>query len=143
MKIGRHQKFNGVDYECKLCERHFVSRGAIYAHCRNTSHHEWCERCRRVFVSERAKNQHLRDSPRHNICWICPERRDFETPQELKDHLSRFHHYCHPCRRAHSSARELQKHDVAVHHLCVKCGRYLGSENNLRMVRSPVDAEDS
>lgn len=134
MKLGRHQKFNGVDYEFRLCERHFASRGSIYAHCRYTSQHEWCERCRRVFVSERAKNDHLRYSHRHNICWNCPDRRDFETPKDLKNHLSECHHYCHPCHRAHNSARELQDHDVAIHHLCVKCGQYFQNENSLRMV---------
>lgn len=134
MDLDRHLRYDGVDYECTICERLFASLRAIYDHCRNTSRHEWCETCERVFLSEPAKQQHLRNSRNHNICWICPQIRDFDDSSDLDDHLVERHHYCDVCDLAHSSSRKLQEHDVTVHYLCVICDRFLGNENNLRMV---------
>lgn len=138
MDLDRYLTYDGVDYECTICERFFASRRAIFDHCRDTSRHEWCEKCERVFLSEPAKNQHLRNSSNHNICWICPQIEDFEDCSDLDDHLVERHHYCDSCDRAHSSARKLREHDVNVHHLCVKCNRFLGNENNLRMVSNSL-----
>ncbi|OJI98052.1 hypothetical protein ASPVEDRAFT_79718 [Aspergillus versicolor CBS 583.65] len=142
MDLDRYLTYDGVDYECTICERFFASRRAIYDHCRDTSRHEWCEKCERVFLSEPAKNQHLRNSSNHNICWICPQIEDFEDSSDLDDHLVEDHHYCDPCDRAYSSARKLREHDVNVHHLCVKCNRFFGNENNLRMHRQTHQPRD-
>ncbi|PLB48185.1 hypothetical protein P170DRAFT_410888 [Aspergillus steynii IBT 23096] len=113
MELGPYLAFDGINYECALCERDFASEGSLYAHCRNTSQHDWCER--------------------HNICLRCPSSQDFETHAELDDHLMGSHHFCSDCNLYHESAEKLREHDIDKHHLCVKCERYFATKNNLEM----------
>ncbi|KAL3410501.1 hypothetical protein V8F44DRAFT_635094 [Aspergillus fumigatus] len=114
MDLGPYLACDGVDYECTICERFFCSESALYAHCRQTSRHQWCERCFRVFISVQAKDAHLRKSSRHNV---------------LKSH-----HFCPQCNVYYDSVEQLQEHDVTRHHLCVKCGDYFTNKNNLQMI---------
>ncbi|PYH50116.1 uncharacterized protein BO96DRAFT_505092 [Aspergillus niger CBS 101883] len=132
MGLGPHLTYNGIEYECLICERSFVSLDALYDHCRQTLRHEWCGKCRRVFVSKPSKISHLRTSNRHHFCPSCPQPRDFESSEELEDHLVDNHHVCLDCNIHHGSAGQLQEH-VAQHHLCTLCDRYFSNENNLRM----------
>jgi hypothetical protein len=134
MDLGPYLACDGVNYECTICERFFCSESALYAHCRQTSRHQWCERCFRVFVSAQAKNTHLRKSSRHNVCSTCPQLQDFATGEELQDHLVESHHFCPQCNVHYDSVEQLQEHDVTQHHLCVKCGDYFANKNNLEMV---------
>ncbi|PYH99183.1 hypothetical protein BO71DRAFT_446665 [Aspergillus ellipticus CBS 707.79] len=112
MGLGLYLAYNGVEYECLICERAFISADALYAHCRQTSLHEWCERCCRVFISNSSKFAHLRKSNRHHV---------------------EIHYACLDCNLCYESAIELQEHDISQHHLCVICDIYFSSENNLRM----------
>lgn len=138
MDLGPYLAYNGVDYECTVCERFFGSKAALHAHCRQTSQHAWCERCRRVFISTPAKNAHLRDSSRHNICFICRQPPDFRTSEDLEHHLVKSHHFCPDCDLYYNSIERLQEHDIAQHHLCVKCGDYFANKNSLQMVVGQV-----
>lgn len=134
MNSSPYLAYNGVDYECTICQRIFASKPTLYAHCRQTSRHEWCGRCCRIFISISSKNAHLRESRRHNICLTCPRPQDFETGEELQDHLMKSHNFCPDCDLYHNSIKQLQEHDVTQHHLCVKCDDYFPSENSLQMV---------
>jgi hypothetical protein len=134
MELGPYLTFDGIDYECTLCERLFASKGSLYAHCRNTSRHEWCERCCRVFISTASKDAHFKASGRHNFCVRCPSSRDFETLDELETHLTEYHYFCSDCNLYHQSAEELREHDIDVHNLCIKCERYFVNKNNFEMV---------
>ncbi|KAF9894431.1 hypothetical protein FE257_007934 [Aspergillus nanangensis] len=140
MGLGRYLTYDGEDYECLLCERYFGSKYALYAHCRDTSRHEWCERCSRVFVSTASKNAHLQQSASHNVCDVCSD--DFETFKKLDDHKINAHHFCPACNLYHHYARELQDHNVALHHLCVRCGRFFSNENCLQMHRKKHQPRD-
>ncbi|RAK98721.1 uncharacterized protein BO80DRAFT_386745 [Aspergillus ibericus CBS 121593] len=133
MGLGPYLAYNGVDYECLICERAFISADALYAHCRQTSLHEWCERCCRVFISNSSKFAHLRESNRHHVCSSCPQPKDFESLEELEDHQVEIHYACLDCNLRHESAIELQEHDISQHHLCVICDIYFSNENSLRM----------
>lgn len=134
MELGPYLIFDGLEYQCTLCERDFASKGALYAHCRNTSQHEWCERCCRVFISTASKDAHLKASRRHNFCLRCSPSRDFEILDELETHLTENHHFCSDCNLYHQSAEELREHDIDVHNLCIKCERYFVNKNNFEMV---------
>ncbi|RAL06605.1 uncharacterized protein BO97DRAFT_401671 [Aspergillus homomorphus CBS 101889] len=116
MGLGPYLAHNGVDYECLICERAFISVESLYAHCRQTSQHLWCEKCCRVFVSNSSKLAHLRTSRRHHVY-----------------HLVDIHHVCLDCNLHHKSALELQDHDVSQHYLCVICDNYFDNENDLQM----------
>ena len=76
MALGPYLAYDGVDYECTICERFFGSKSSFYAHCKQTSRHAWCERCCRLFISTPAENAHLLESSRHNICLRCPQPQD-------------------------------------------------------------------
>lgn len=132
--LGPYLEYDGEDYICTICDRCFRTEGALFAHCRATTRHEWCERCRRVFVSEDSKNAHIRASKRHNLCRSCCEPIDFETNEDLRDHLEDYHHACLECNIFFKSAEDVLSHDISVHHYCNICDRYFGNENNLRMV---------
>lgn len=134
MDLGPYLAYDGVDYECTICERFFGSETALYAHCRQTSQHLWCERCVRVFVSSSAKDAHIRNSSSHNICWMCPQPQDFRSNETLQDHLVKSHHFCPDCDIYFNSFKKLEEHDVVAHQLCVKCGDYFTSKNSLQMV---------
>ncbi|BCR98405.1 putative C2H2 finger domain protein [Aspergillus luchuensis] len=142
--LGPYLEYDGEDYICTICDRCFRTEGALFAHCRATTRHEWCERCRRVFVSEDSKNAHIRASKRHNLCRSCCEPIDFETNEDLRDHLEDYHHACLECNIFFKSAEDVLSHDISVHHYCNICDRYFGNENNLRMHRQkhqPMDVE--
>lgn len=117
-----------------LSVRLFGSKSSLYAHCRQSSRHVWCERCSRLFVATPARNAHLLESSRHNMCLFCPRPQDFDTGEELQDHLVKSHHFCPDCNLYYNSIEQLQEHDVTQHHLCVKCGDYFANKNNLHMV---------
>lgn len=134
MALGPYLAYDGVDYECTICERFFGSKSSLYAHCKQTSRHAWCERCCRLFISTPAKNAHLLESSRHNMCLLCPQPQDFGTSKELQNHLVESHHFCSDCNLYYNSIEQLQKHDVTQHHLCTKCGVYFANKNSLQMV---------
>ncbi|KAF9884196.1 hypothetical protein FE257_002187 [Aspergillus nanangensis] len=133
MGLGPYLVFNGVAYECTVCDRYFSSTPALYAHCRQASQHEWCDRCCRVFISTPSKNMHLRESHQHHLCLVCPCPRDYATGQELEDHLIQSHHFCPKCGTHHQSAKQLHEHDITQHRLCVRCGDCFATDNNLQM----------
>ncbi|KAL3459552.1 hypothetical protein BJX64DRAFT_264544 [Aspergillus heterothallicus] len=133
MDLGPHLAFDGVNYECTICERIFSSKTALYAHCKSTSRHSWCARCCRVFASIQARNSHLQDSNKHHICPKCPGTQDFESSLALQNHLEESHYFCPDCKLYHNSFEKLQEHDVAQHHLCITCGDYFANKNNLQM----------
>ena len=135
MDLGPYLAFDGVNYECTICERIFSSETALYAHCESTSRHSWCARCRRVFVSTQARNSHLQDSNQHYICPKCPDTQDFESSLELQNHLEESHYFCPDCKLYYNSFEKLQEHDIAQHHLCITCGDYFANKNNLQMVK--------
>lgn len=140
MELGRYLVVHRPNnYECTLCDRLFGSKTALYAHCRQTTNHEWCERCFRVLATCEAKDAHIKNSNSHNICGKCVGRRDFETRAQLENHLVRAHYFCTSCKLYLSSSGSLEKHDVNHHNLCVKCGYFFSSENSLHMVSRPVD----
>ncbi|PYH65883.1 uncharacterized protein BO88DRAFT_470151 [Aspergillus vadensis CBS 113365] len=116
--LGPYLDYDGEDYICTICDRWFTTEGALFAHCRATTRHEWCERCRRVFVSEDSKNAHVRASKRHNIY--------FETDDDLRYHLEDYHHACLECNIFLGSAENLLSHDISVHYYCNICDRYFG-----------------
>lgn len=132
--MGPYLKSDGEGYICTICDRWFRTEGALFDHCRATTRHEWCERCRRVFVSEDPKNAHIRASKRHNICRSCREPIDFETDDDLRNHLVDDHYACLECNIFLKSAQDVLSHDISVHYYCDSCDRYFGNENNLRMV---------
>ncbi|KAL4948875.1 hypothetical protein BDW69DRAFT_198539 [Aspergillus filifer] len=118
MVLGRYLIYNGVDYECTICERLFTSLDNLFAHCRQTSQHSWCERCRRVFISVDAKDKHLQKSNKHNICSACSQPRDFENAGELREHKITQHHICVICNDRFENANSLrmhqQKHQIRI-----------------------------
>jgi uncharacterized C2H2 Zn-finger protein len=143
MDLGPYLAFDGVNYQCTICERFFCSESALYAHCRQTLQHQWCERCFRVFISAQVKTTHVQKSSRHNVCSTCPQLEDFATGEELQDHLVKSHHFCLDCNIFHDSIEQLQEHDIIQHHLCVKCGEYFVNKNNLQMVANQLELNSS
>jgi hypothetical protein len=137
-----HLAYDGVNYECTICERFFFSESALYAHCRLTSRYQWCERCWRVFISNQAKYTHIKTSSRYNVCSICSQLQDFATGEELQDHLVNSHHFFRKCNVYHVSVEQLQEHDVNEHHLCVKCGCCFDKDNNLQMVLHQLESNN-
>lgn len=117
MELGPYLISNRIEYQCTLCERVFATKGALYAHCRNTTRHERCERCCRVFISTPSKDEHLKASRRHKFCLQCSPSRDFETLDELETHLTEYHHFCSDGNLYRQSAEKLREHDVHVHNL--------------------------
>ncbi|KAL3412930.1 hypothetical protein V8F44DRAFT_632872 [Aspergillus fumigatus] len=106
MELGPYLISNRIEYQCTLCERVFATKGALYAHCRNTTRHERCER--------------------HKFCLQCSPSRDFETLDELETHLTEYHHFCSDGNLYRQSAEKLREHDV-------HCERYFANKNNFEM----------
>ncbi|KAK2471820.1 hypothetical protein H9L39_16576, partial [Fusarium oxysporum f. sp. albedinis] len=72
------------------------------------------------FRSASARKQHIRDSADHYICHICPEPFDYETQNELDDHLETEHHICIYCDRPpFRTSKQLDQHDVDKHNMCI------------------------
>lgn len=134
MSLGPYLNYDGEDYECLICRRYFPNRGALYAHCKYTSRHEWCDRCHRVFVSGAAFEAHLRASSSHNPCPSCPQKPDFVSKAALREHVDLTHFRCGLCPCVAASRGLLQAHERKEHHVCDDCGAVFAIENNLRMV---------
>lgn len=120
------------NYYCLACNRGFINKGAVLAHCRSASFHtgEWCERCEWLFVSPAARTSHSRESLRHWECHIC-KRYDFPDKNLLAEHLGNEHSVCCDCRIVVQSYLE---HRYAVHHRCRDCQTEFSNSNDLRMV---------
>ncbi|RDH32361.1 hypothetical protein BDQ94DRAFT_159994 [Aspergillus welwitschiae] len=99
--LGPYLEYDGEDYICSICDRYFRTDGALFAHCRATTRHEWST--------------------------------DFESNQDLRDHLVGYHHACLECNIFLESAEGLRSHDISDHCLCDVCDKYFSNENNLRM----------
>lgn len=94
-----------------------------------------CIRCNKGFRSASAREQHIRDSANHYICQICPEPFDYETQNELNDHLETEHHICTYCDRPpFRTSKQLDQHDVDKHNMCIVCRKYYRTIQNLKMV---------
>ncbi|KAH7187779.1 hypothetical protein DER44DRAFT_680191 [Fusarium oxysporum] len=93
-----------------------------------------CIRCNKGFRSASAREQHIRDSADHYICHICPEPFDYETQNELNDHLETEHHICTYCDRPpFRTSKQLDQHDVDKHNMCIVCRKYYRTIQNLKM----------
>lgn len=68
------------------------------------------------------------------MCLVCPRPQDFDTGEELQDHLVKSHHFCLDCDLYYDSVEQLQEHDVTLHYLCVKCGDCSANKNSFQMV---------
>ncbi|KAI1061107.1 hypothetical protein LB506_011763 [Fusarium annulatum] len=116
---------------CPPCDRHFRLENSLDQHIRAVHSQTYCWRCERHFPHARAKQQHLENSPRHHICTHCDYEPDFDSQDDLADHLIEEHHACIPCHEYFSDEEDLLEHDVDVHHKCRTCGRFFSSRSNL------------
>lgn len=122
---------------CPPCDRHFRLENSLDQHIRAVHSQTYCWRCERHFPHARAKQQHLENSPRHHICTHCDYEPDFDSQDDLTDHLIEEHHACIPCHEYFSDEEDLLEHDVDVHHKCRTCGRFFSSRSNLINVGLP------
>ena len=118
---------------CEYCDRDFAHEAALEQHLRDSSKHIYCSRCAREFRSQSAKQQHLDDSSSHNICIFC-EDFDFESQDDLIEHVEDDHYGCLAYEISLDTASELEEHNVSEHNMCESCERYFSTHNELAMV---------
>jgi hypothetical protein len=91
------------DWTCCPCNRTFNDRYSLDQHFLKSSLHDWCSRCER----------------------------DFNSAEQLRNHLVKVHFFCDPCNTFHRSKSALDEHYIEFHFLCQPCGRFFGNRNNL------------
>jgi hypothetical protein len=126
-----------IDYstfKCNPCDRTFISKRALYDHCRHARvhHGQWCNRCLHLFPNRDAMASHLVDSNYHRICPDCNT--DFVIRDDWKMHMTREHSQCLRCSYRGLDADDLVRHLEKAHHQCSSCKRVFQNQNNLCQV---------
>ncbi|KAH6871547.1 hypothetical protein B0T10DRAFT_260541 [Thelonectria olida] len=116
---------------CKPCNISFSFWDSLQQHLQSQHSLTYCMRCQKHFPRAHAKQQHIIDSPRHHVCYNCSHESDFDSEEQLNDHLEAVHNICVPCDLRFSNAGELAQHDVDTHNKCELCDRYFSSFSNL------------
>jgi glycerol-3-phosphate dehydrogenase len=94
-----------------------------------------CGRCDKGFRSHRAKQQHIQDSDNHQLCGYCINPTDYETEEDLDNHLEKAHHICTSCNyQGFGDAHRLAQHNMDKHNICIVCRRSFQTRQNLKMV---------
>ncbi|KAK3384149.1 hypothetical protein B0T24DRAFT_607407 [Lasiosphaeria ovina] len=118
---------------CGYCDRHFQAWGSLQQHLEKKRPQAYCSRCQKVFSSPFAKQQHVADSNKHHVCEKCPEEEsDFDSKDDLIEHLETDHNYCTYCERAFNGPVQLTQHNTVKHNICIDCRRYFNSTSDLK-----------
>lgn len=86
---------------------------------------KYCWRCERSYKTQSALDQHMADSPRHNECPEC--NLDWETEQDLKEHMTDMHNMCSICSQCFDCPYSLDH--VGFSHVLTACSVLVNDSN--------------
>ena len=75
--------------------------------------------------------QHVANSSKHHVCTHCDGEPDYDTEEDLNEHLEEFHNACLECNEIFYDEEDLIAHDVEMHNRCATCQRFFDSPSNL------------
>ncbi|KAJ4016350.1 hypothetical protein NW752_003472 [Fusarium irregulare] len=116
---------------CGPCKRYFRDDAALDQHILAKHHDTYCWRCDRHFTHVSGLEQHVANSSKHHVCTHCDGEPDYDTEEDLNEHLEEFHNACLECNEIFYDEEDLIAHDVEMHNRCATCQRFFDSPSNL------------